>query len=166
VQNQPVQKQPAQSPQTKPVTNPPTNVSINPPATATNLPATPLPAASIFSLRDSTNYYFVANVSSGTSNLASSRFGFGQFNRANYAGNAILHQLMEVGNDNQLIYVGRFNSLTAVKDYARKIIPLMPDIMKVPKDKYMFFIITKENLDKLADKKTLDSYIDFYQKNY
>jgi hypothetical protein len=42
----------------------------------------------------------------------------------------------------------------------------MPDIMKVPKDKYSFFIITKENLDKLADSKTLDSYIEYYQQNY
>jgi len=62
--------------------------------------------------------------------------------------------------------VGRFYSLDAVKEYARAIAPLMPDIMKVQADKYMFFIITQENLDKLADKKTLDSYIDFYQKNY
>jgi hypothetical protein len=62
--------------------------------------------------------------------------------------------------------VGRFFSLEDVKVYARQIIPLLPDIMKVPKDKYSFFIITKENLDKLADKKTLDSYTDYYQKNY
>jgi len=73
---------------------------------------------------------------------------------------------MPVEADNQLIYVGRFLSLEGVKDYARQIIPLLPDIMKVPKDKYSFFIITQENLNKLADKKTLDSYIDYYQKNY
>ena len=121
---------------------------------------------SIFSMRDSTNYYFVVNVNSSTSNLSSSRFGIGQFNRANYAGNGIRHQLVNAGPDNQLIYVGRFLTLNGVKKYAQAIIPLMPDIMKVPKDKYSFFIITKENLDKLADKKALDSYMDFYQKNY
>jgi tetratricopeptide (TPR) repeat protein len=121
---------------------------------------------SIFTLHDSTNYYFVVNVSSGTTNLSSSRFGIGQFNRANYQSGDIKHQLKNAGADNQLIYVGRFSSLKAVKDYARAIAPLMPQIMKVPADKYMFFIITQENLDKLADKKTLDSYIDFYQKNY
>ena len=54
----------------------------------------------------------------------------------------------------------------SVKKYARDIASLLPDIMKVPKDKYSFFIITKENLDKLADQKTLDSYIDYYQNNY
>ncbi len=123
-------------------------------------------APSIFSMRDSTNYYFVVNVSTTTTNLSSSRFGIGQFNRANYQGNGIRHQLTDVGPDNQLIYVGRFLTLAGVKKYAAAIIPLMPDIMKVPKDKYSFFIITKENLDKLADKKTLDSYIDYYQKNY
>jgi tetratricopeptide (TPR) repeat protein len=121
---------------------------------------------SIFSMRDSTNYYFVVNVNSSTTNLSSSRFGIGQFNRANYQGNGIRHQLLAIGPDNQLIFVGRFLTLNGVKKYANAIIPLMPDIMKVPKDKYTFFIITKENLDKLADKNTLDSYLDYYQKNY
>jgi len=135
----------------------------------TNQPVANAPAKakpSIFSMRDSTNYYFVINVSNATTNLASSRFGIGQFNRANLSGNAIRHQLMGVGDNNQLIYVGRFYSIGAVKDYARAIIPLMPDIMKVPKDQYSFFIITQENLDKLSNKTLLDSYIDYYQNNY
>ncbi|WDF56240.1 type IX secretion system periplasmic lipoprotein PorW/SprE [Mucilaginibacter sp. KACC 22063] len=124
-------------------------------------------APQLFSLRDSSRYYFVINVSTGTTNLSSSRFGIGQFNRANYDPSAgVTHQLTTAGPDNQLIYVGVFPSLAAVKNYARAIIPLLPDIMKVPKDKYSFFIITRENLDKLADKKMLDNYIDFYQKNY
>jgi tetratricopeptide (TPR) repeat protein len=124
-----------------------------------------IPSA-LFSMRDSTNYFFVVNVSTTASNVSSSRFGIGQFNRANYAGKGIKHQLMLSGTDNQLIFVGRFVSLDGVKKYAAEIIPLMPEIMKVPKDKYSFFIITQENLNKLADKKTLDSYIDYYQKNY
>ncbi|PLW90933.1 MAG: hypothetical protein C0154_03915, partial [Mucilaginibacter sp.] len=121
---------------------------------------------SIFNLRDSSNYYFVINVSTGTTDLASSRFGIGQFNRVNFEKGAIKHQLKAIGANNQLIYVGRFTNLGNVKDYARAIIPLLPDIMNIPRDKYSFFIITKENLDKLADRKTLDSYIDYYQKNY
>ena len=125
-----------------------------------------LPVNYIFSMRDSSNYYFVVNVSSGTTNLASSRFGIGQFNRTRFSGSTIKHDLKPIGADDQLIFVGRFYSLEDVKKYARGIIPLMPDIMKVPKDKYSFFIITKENLDKLADQKTLDSYIDYYQKYY
>jgi hypothetical protein len=40
----------------------------------------------------------------------------------------------------------------------------MPQIMKVPSDKYSFFIITQENLDKLAGKKLLDDYINYYQQ--
>lgn len=137
-------------------------------ADTSNQPAAPAkkPVPSIFSLSDSTNYYFVVNVSTATVNLASSRFGIGQFNRANYENVPITHQLLDVGDDNQLIYVGRFNSLNDVKQYARAIVPLMPDIMKVPKDKYTFFIITKENLDKVINKNRLDSYMDFYQNNY
>ena len=122
--------------------------------------------SAVFSMRDSINYYFIINIVNNNTNLSSSRFGIGQFNRANYPNSNITHQLMYVGDTNQLIFVGRFNSLAAVKAYARAIIPIMPEIMKVAKDKYSFFIITKENLDKLADKNTLDSYIDYYQNNY
>ena len=121
---------------------------------------------SMFSMRDSTDYYFIINIANDNTNLASSRFGIGQFNRSNDKYSTITHKLMDVGDHNRLIFVGRFNSIGAVKAYARAIIPVMPEIMKIPKDKYSFFIITKENLDKLADKKTLDSYIEYYQNNY
>lgn len=122
--------------------------------------------SSIFSMKDSTNYYFVINIYKDNTNLAPSRFGIGQFNRTNLNDPNVKHQLMDVGNDNRLIFVGRFYSLASVKAYARAIIPLMPEIMTLPKDKYTFFIITSQNLDKLTSKKLLDSYIDFYQNNY
>ena len=151
-----VTKQPAVI--TPPVSNP---NSAKRPVTTSEKPVVP----SIFSMKDSSNYYLVINVTS-SGILASSRFGIGQFNRANYQNVVITHQVVSVGDDNQLIYIGRFYSLQDVKAYARAIIPLMPDIMKVPSDKYSFFIITKENLDKLNTKNLLDSYIDYYQKNY
>lgn len=138
------------------------SVVTKPPVAISNVPTVNY----IFSKRDSSFYFFVINVATGTTNLASSRFGIGQFNRTRYANTRIFHLIKSVGDDNQLIYVGRFYSLDDVKAYARAIIPLMPDIMKVPKEKYSFFIITKENLDKLATPKTLESYIDYYQKYY
>jgi tetratricopeptide (TPR) repeat protein len=132
------------------------------PAVISNAPAVNY----IFSKRDSSNYYFVINVASGTTNLASTRFGVGQFNRTRYTRSEVIHHVKTIGDNNQLIYVGRFYSLADAKDYARTIIPLLPDIMKVPRDKYSFFIITKENLDKLATQSILDSYFDYYQKFY
>jgi hypothetical protein len=153
----PPQQVPVLTEQPQVVTQPAAKPVVTPP-----LKTTPF----IFSNRDSSNYYFVVNVNSGTTNVASSRFGIGQFNRVNFEREAIRHRLKNAGPDNQLIAVGRFYSLNNVKDYARRVIPLLPDIMKVPKDKYSFFIITKENLDKLADKKILDSYMDYYQNNF
>ncbi|MBE7175352.1 MAG: hypothetical protein INR69_03065 [Mucilaginibacter polytrichastri] len=119
-----------------------------------------------FTLTQGDNYYFVVNVASGSANLSSSRFGIGQFNRANFQGGNIRHQLKNIGSSNQLIYVGRFFSLDAVKEYARNIVPLMPEIMKVPKEQYSFFIISQENLDKLADTNLLQQYVGFYEKNF
>ena len=142
------------------------SAQVNAPVATPPIAAPIKQAPSIFNMRDSTNYFLVVNVSSGAINLSSSRFGIGQFNRVSYNSANLKHQLKTVGYDNQLIYVGRFYNLADAKDYARKILPLMPDIMKVPRDKYSFFIITQENLDKLADRKKLDSYIDYYQQNY
>lgn len=165
-------KPPVKQPEPKPVVKEPVVVKTPPVTTTpivapvTTAPRTPLPAPSIFSNKDSTNYYFAINVSSGSSNLSSSRFGVGQFNRTSYQGSPIRHQLKPVGDDNQVIFVGRFMSKDEAKEYARKIVPLLPQIMKVPADKYSFFIITQENLDKLADRKLLDSYIEYYQKNF
>jgi len=122
-------------------------------------------ASKIFTLADSTELYFVINVK-GFNNLAPSRFGIGQFNRANYPDAPLKHQLKEIGQSNQLIYTGRFYSVGEVKDYARRIVPLLPEIMKVPAEKYNFFIISRKNLDKLANSKLLDSYFEFYQANY
>lgn len=119
----------------------------------------------IFTTADSTELYFVINVK-GFNNLAPSRFGIGQFNRANYPDVPLKHQLKEVGQSNQLIYTGRFYTVAEAKEYARHIVPLLPEIMKVPAEKYNFFIISRKNLDKLADSKLLDSYFEFYQANY
>ncbi|HWZ35694.1 MAG TPA: hypothetical protein VNW51_06010, partial [Mucilaginibacter sp.] len=126
--------------------------------------AAPKKVSNLFNERDSTSYYFVVNVSVGTTDLSSSRFGIGQYNRINFPQGDIRHQLKYVGADNQLICVGRFRKLEDAKSYAHGIIPLMPQIMKVPAGKYSFFIATKENLDKLANPKTLDDYIEYYQQ--
>lgn len=120
--------------------------------------------STLFNERDSTNYYFVVRVSTGTTDLASSRFGIGQYNRINYQASTISHQLKKAGADNQLIYVGRFRNFADAKNYARGIVPLLPQIMKVPAGKYSFFIATKENLDKLANPKLLDDYFEYYQQ--
>jgi tetratricopeptide (TPR) repeat protein len=132
----------------------------------------PLPGISnpmdngLFNLKDSGEYYFVVNVSDPTVNLSSSRFGIGQFNRANFSGEGIKHQLKSVNNQNQLIFVGAFKSRGAAADYYRNINPLMKEIMKVPAAKYSTFYISKENLDKLQNPETITKYIEFYQQNF
>ncbi|MXV49362.1 tetratricopeptide repeat protein [Pedobacter sp. HMF7647] len=137
-----------------------------PPAKAEQKPADlPKPAANkMFSLPDSAEYYFAINVLDAGVNLSSSRFGIGQFNRANFSGNQIKHQLKDVNNENQLIFVGKFLSLSTVKDYERNILPLIRDIMKIAPDKYNTFVITNDGLNKLTDRNMINLYIDFYKQ--
>ncbi|HEY0770453.1 MAG TPA: tetratricopeptide repeat protein [Sphingobacteriaceae bacterium] len=133
------------------------------------LPATPdlaITEPSMFTVSDTSVHYFVVNVLDARVNLNSSRFGIGQFNRANFSGNSIKHRLSIINKENQLIFVGEFKSKDTAMAYYENISPLMKDIMKIPADKYSTFIITKDNLDKLNDRATIDKYIEFYQKNY
>jgi tetratricopeptide (TPR) repeat protein len=142
----------------------------NPPSSDPNpvraaLPTVPPLANTMFSLPDSSEYYFVVNVEDPGVNLSSSRFGIGQFNRANFSQGQIKHQLKDAGNENQLIFVGSFFSLSAVKDYERNIAPLMASVMKIPASKYSTFVITKAGLDKLVSRDLINTYIEFYRQH-
>ena len=119
-----------------------------------------------FRKEDSAEFYFVVNISDPSVNLSSSRFGIGQFNRANLPGSAIKHQLKSLANKNQLIFVGPFAEKDAALTYFTKISPLMRTIMKIPAAKYNTFIINSRNFEKLIDKDTLEQYIEYYKKNY
>ncbi|MDQ7947367.1 MAG: gliding motility protein [Pedobacter sp.] len=119
----------------------------------------------LFSKAESDTYYYVVSVNDMSLSVSSSRFGIGQFNRGNYAGSGIKHQLFELEED-QLIFVGNFSSLSEVKSYADGITPQLPKIMKVPAATYKWFYISKENFDKIKNRETLNSYLEFFKNNY
>ena len=116
-----------------------------------------------YNLPDSAEYYFVVNVTDAASNLNSSRFGIGQFNRSRFAALSIKHQLKDVNSENQLIFVGPFNSLGSTREYERNILPLIREIMKIPAEKYNTFVITKDELDKFKNSSQINAYLDFYK---
>lgn len=120
---------------------------------------------SSFNLPGAAEYYFVINVTDIRYNLSSSRFGVGQFNRSKYSGASLKHQLQEANNENQLIYVGVFQTFEDVKAYERAIVPLLSDIMKVPAEQYTTFVITKEGLEKLQNRAIINSYTEFYKNS-
>lgn len=126
----------------------------------------PVKESEIFNSAESNEYYFVINVTDPDVNLSSSRFGVGQFNRANFISDKLKHQLKEVNNENQLIYVGVFNNRGEAENYSRNMAGLLKQIMKVPVEKYNYFIISKQNLDLLKDKSTIDKYLQFQQKTF
>ena len=113
-------------------------------------------------LPDSATYYFVIHVTSERVNLAPSRFGLGQFNRSRYAGAAISHQLKVVNGESQLIYIGPFPTYQQAKLYEGRILPMLPDIMKIPADYYSTFVITESNFGTLSDFDKIDDYHAIY----
>lgn len=119
-----------------------------------------------FELNGSSDYYFIVNVSDPTLNLSSSRFGIGQFNRVNFSGNAIKHQLKSIADQNQLIFVGPLTDKEAAQAYFDQINPLIREIMKIPATKYATFFISDKNFEKITDLATLERYVDFYNKNF
>ena len=119
----------------------------------------------LFSKAESSTYYFIVAVADVSLSLSSSRFGIGQFNRGNFAGLGIKHQLLELEED-QLIYVGDFNSLNEVKEYHKLIGPQLSKIMKVPTNNYNGFFISIQNFEKLKNRDALNRYLIFFKKNY
>lgn len=144
----------------------PTVSAANPLVPPSAVPANPgIKTDGTFNNAPSGAYYFIINVADASLTLSSSRFGIGQFNRGNYAGSNLRHQLKEFDND-QLIFVGNFSSFEDAKNYANGIVPQLKQIMKVPVNMYTSFIISKENFDKLNTKALLDKYIEFYKNSY
>ncbi len=115
-------------------------------------------------LPDSATYYFVINVMNGRVNLAPSRFGIGQFNRTRYARVSISHQLKVVDGENQLVFIGPFANYDSAKGYETQLLPLLPDIMKIPADLYNTFVITEQNFGTLSDFDKIDDYHSIYHE--
>lgn len=124
------------------------------------------PIDTFFELNEPGDYYFIVNVSDPTLNLSSSRFGIGQFNRVNFSGNSIKHQVKSIADQNQLIFVGPLNSKDAAQAYFDQINPLMKEIMKIPGSAYNTFLISEKNLEKITDVEILQRYVNFYEKNF
>lgn len=118
----------------------------------------------LFNPASSSNYYVIVAVNSASLNLSSSRFGIGQFNRGNYSGSNLRHQLRELDED-QLVIVGDFTSINDVKQYEQAIKPQLGRIMKVPAANYTIFAISKENLEKITNRDTLERYIRYINSN-
>jgi hypothetical protein len=146
---------------------PPITLPINKPVIkdSTAIVVNPIKTDGLFTTAESTTYYFVVNVSSMDVSLSSSRFGIGQFNRGNYAGRNLKHQLIDL-TENQLIYIGNFDNLIEVSKYAEELTKQLPKIMKVPANIYTSFFISKQNFDKIKDRATLNSYLEFFKLNY
>ncbi|MEJ5994747.1 gliding motility protein [Pedobacter sp. Du54] len=160
-----------QPPQPVPVQVPPVITATKPAQTPTivNQPPTPVPNTiktdGLFTTAESKTYYFVVNVGTTELSVSSSRFGIGQFNRGTYAGSNLKHQLIDLPED-QVIYIGNFEDVNQVRNYAEEIKPQLPKIMKVPATIYKSFFISKENFDKIKDRATLNRYLEFFKTNY
>ncbi|WP_244927459.1 type IX secretion system periplasmic lipoprotein PorW/SprE [Sphingobacterium alkalisoli] len=113
---------------------------------------------------DTATYYFTINVMDAKLNMAPSRYGVGQFNRTRYAQSAINHQLKMVNGENQLIFIGPFNTFEEVKGYESKILPMMHEIMKVPVEIYNTFVITKDVFPSLTDGVQIKNYHQTYSE--
>ncbi len=118
----------------------------------------------LFSIAESETYYYVIAVADINLSLSSSRFGIGQFNRGNYTGSNLKHQLKELPED-QLIFIGNFSNFNEAKAYAQNISPQLKSIIKIPLANYTAFIVSKENFDKMQDKQTINRYLNFMKKN-
>ncbi|MFN0291846.1 type IX secretion system periplasmic lipoprotein PorW/SprE [Pedobacter helvus] len=122
------------------------------------------PKETLFNPASSSNYYYVVAINNVSLNVSTSRFGIGQFNRGNYSGTNLRHQLKELEQD-QLIIVGDFTSISDVQQYQQNIKSQLGRIIKIPAANYTTFAISKENLEKITNRDTLERYIRYINNN-
>lgn len=111
---------------------------------------------------DSGSYYYIINVESRAYNLNPSRYKIGQFNRIHYKEHAITHQRKIINNENQLIFVGPFQTFAGAKAYEKRIFPLLKEIMKLPEIIYNTFVIEKDSFAKLRTSDDIRAYQRMY----
>jgi len=112
---------------------------------------------------ESANYLFVINIMHGSVNLSPSRYGIGQFNRGQYPTEPLTHQLKNITDENQLLYIGVFSTFAEAKAYEIKIKPLLSSIMKIPEDIYTSFIVTESVFNTFATFEQLEDYFTIYE---
>ena len=112
---------------------------------------------------DSANYLFVINIMHGSVNLSPSRYGIGQFNRSQYPTKEITHQVKNLSDENQILYIGSFSTFEEVTAYEKRIVPLLRDIMKIPATVYNSFIVTEAIFNTFANSDQLEEYYTFYE---
>ena len=124
----------------------------------------PIKQDGLFSTALSKTYYVITWVNTTEYSLSPSRFGLGQFNRSLYAGSNLRHYLKEF-NEDQIIYIGDFDSYGDAKNYEIELNKQIGKIMKIPAANYSTFVISAENLDKLKDRETIVRYQNFIRTN-
>lgn len=107
-------------------------------------------------------YYFVILVDDATSNLTPTRYAIGQFMRTQFSHAAYKHALVSLNSGHQLIRVGVFESLEAVRLFEKRIVDLLPEIIKVREKKYSTFVIPKMEFDREQDASSINKYLNKY----
>lgn len=107
-------------------------------------------------------YYFVILVDDASSNLTPTRYAIGQFMRTQFPHAAYKHALVSLNSGHKLIRVGVFESLEAVRLFEKRIVDLLPEIIKVREKKYSTFVIPKMEFDREQDASSINKYLNKY----
>lgn len=104
-------------------------------------------------------YYFLILIDDASSNLTPTRYAIGQFMRTQFPHASYKHALVGLKSGHQLIRVGVFESLEAVRLFENRIVNLLPEIIKVREKKYSTFVIPKKEFDGEQDVSSISKYL-------
>lgn len=107
-------------------------------------------------------YYFIILLDDASSNLTPTRYAIGQFMRTQFPHAAYKHALVSLNSGHELIRVGVFESLEAVRLFEKRIMDLLPEIIKVREKKYSTFVIPKMEFDREQDASFINKYLNKY----
>lgn len=122
-------------------------------------------ASDLFTANVSGPQNFVLAVKDNRLSMKTTLAGFTQFNRNQFKGLNLGTQIKQAG-DYQLIIVQQIPSINEAMSYFRTVVTTRSLFEPLGQVTYRNFLITDENLEKMADGNKVDEYIDFFRTYY
>ncbi len=138
-------------------------VVLTPPKPETTI--APTPGVVTFNKNIRIKHYIVVDVLDAKQNIAQAFASLTQYFYLNFEPGKIQLNLRLIGN-NKLIIAGTFDEKNKSAAVLKELQAKLPDLMKLPEEKYTSFIISEPNLQLTNTPETLAQYLKYYKEQY
>jgi len=120
----------------------------------------------VYNFADSVQYHFVLYLTGEALNPTVFRAKIGQFNRSNYSHQKLKHNIKEIDETHQMIYVEEIGELEEAINYYENIFKNLQSFVNFDDQTVFIFIVAEDEFEKLTDQESIQRYINYFKKNF